>query len=236
MSEARGFFVQPKSQHPHSCMFSGHVWGPINHNHGAQLDRVLGVYHVCMVCQVREYIFYIVMARNLGTYRWLLTTPRDWRTPVVSTNIRFVLPVPTNFMIISDDYRICYLHGNRRHGITAIENWVVDYQIPRTYRRKIYCYRSGVLVYKLTPKHLYIQTDSESLESIRDKGQRPQSAYIWKYTRGSNMVTMNSSNLLASRYCVQHVAYLFAGVYFVGRVLGGPVTIEQFITIIKQSK
>ena len=176
------------------------------------------------------------MARNLGTYRWLLTTPRDWRTPVVSTNIRFVLPVPTNFMIISDEYRICYLHGNHRHGITAIENWFVGNQIPRTYRRKIYCYHNGVLVYKLTPKHLYIQTDSESLESIRDKGKRPMSAYIWKYIRGSNTVTMNSSSLLESRYSFIHKAdYLFAGVYLASRELSRPVTIERFINaVIKQ--
>lgn len=175
------------------------------------------------------------MARNLGTYRWLLATPRDWRTPVVSTNIRFVLPVPTNYMIVNCDIQICYLHGNRRHGPTFTETWFVGPSIPRTYRRKIYYHYNNILVYKLTPKHLYIQTDSESLESIRDKGKRPMSAYIWKYIRGSNTVTMNSSSLLESRYSFIHKAdYLFAGVYFASRDLGGPITVEQFITIIKQ--
>lgn len=234
MAEARGFIVQPKGQTPHSCMFSGHLWGPINHKYGAQPGKVLGVYHVCMVCQTCEYLdptkFYIVMARNLNTYRWLLATPRDWRTPVVSTNIRFVLPVSTNFLIIGASSKICYLHGNRRHGPTFIETWIEGPQAPRIYRRKIYYYWNNVLVYKLTPQHLYIQTDTESLKSCRDKGKRPMSPYIWKYARGSNTVIMHSSGLLESSSNWYHqFYYLFADIYLTCREFGRQITIEQFI-------
>jgi hypothetical protein len=55
MSEARGFIVQPKGQTPHSCMISGHLWGPSNHAYGAQLERVLGVHHVCKYLDLRKF-------------------------------------------------------------------------------------------------------------------------------------------------------------------------------------